>query len=84
MICNIWTANQRLAVTEQDKSGEAPDRPFSVDFPTLDFKREKIYARICHGSPISTYIGANKPLSKFDAVGVLHRAKVFPWEMSPA
>lgn len=27
---------------------------------------------------------ARGPLSKVDAVGVLHRAKVFPWEMSPA
>lgn len=30
------------------------------------------------------YIGANKPLSKFVSAGVLHRAKVFPREMSPA
>lgn len=26
---------------------------------------------------------ARRSLSKVDAVGVLHRAKVFPWEMSP-
>ena len=30
------------------------------------------------------YIGANEPLSKFVPVCVLHRAKVFPREMSPA
>ena len=32
---------------------------------------------------LDLYIGANKPLSKFDPEGVLHYAKVFPWEMSP-
>ena len=30
------------------------------------------------------YIGANEPLSKFVPAGVLHRDKVFPWEMLPA
>lgn len=29
------------------------------------------------------YIGANEPLSKFVPAGILHRAKVFPREMSP-
>ena len=33
-------------------------------------------------SEINLYIGANKPLSKFDSVAVLHYAKVFPREMS--
>ena len=32
---------------------------------------------------LDLYIGANKPLSKFDPEGVLHYAKVFPREMSP-
>lgn len=51
---------------------------------TLDFKREKIHARICHGSPdLDLYKGANRLLSKFDPEGVLHYAKVLPWEMSP-
>ena len=31
---------------------------------------------------LDLYIGANESLSKVDAVGVLHRAKVFPREMS--
>ena len=30
------------------------------------------------------YIGANESLAKFVSAGVLHRAKVFPREMSPA
>ena len=51
---------------------------------TLDFKREKIHARICHGSPdLDLYIGANKPASKFDTEGVLHYTKVLPRETSP-
>lgn len=32
---------------------------------------------------LDLYIGVNKPVSKVDAVGVLHYAKVLPWEMSP-
>ena len=32
---------------------------------------------------LDLYIGANKPLSKFDPEGVLHYTKVFPREMSP-
>lgn len=31
---------------------------------------------------LDLYIGANKPVSKFDTEGVLHYAKVFPREMS--
>lgn len=50
---------------------------------TLDFRREIIHARICHGSPISTYIGANRLLSKFDPEGVLYYTKVLPREKSP-
>lgn len=51
---------------------------------TLDFKREKIHARICHGSPdLDLYIGANRLLSKFDSEGVLYYTKVLPREMSP-
>ena len=58
---------------------------------TLDFKRKKIHARFCLGRAIfclgspdlDLYIGANKPVSKFDTEGVLHYAKVFPREMSP-
>lgn len=30
------------------------------------------------------YIGVNEPLSRFVPAGVLHRGKVFPWEMSSA
>lgn len=29
---------------------------------------------------LDLYIGANKPLSKFDPEGVLHYTKVLPWE----
>lgn len=51
---------------------------------TLDFKREIIHARFCHGSPdLDLYIGANKPLSKFDPEGVLHYTKVLPRETLP-
>ena len=55
---------------------------------TLDFKRENIHARICQGSPISTYnlnlyIGTNELLSKGCSAGSLHRAKVLPRETSP-
>lgn len=51
---------------------------------TLDFKREKIHARICHGSPdLDLYIGANRLLLKFDSEGVLYYTKVLPREMSP-
>lgn len=58
---------------------------------TLDFKRKKIHARFCLGRAIfclgspdlDLYIGANRLLSKFDPEGVLHYAKVLPWEMSP-
>lgn len=32
---------------------------------------------------LNLYIGANKPLSKFDPEGVLQRAKVLPRETSP-
>lgn len=32
---------------------------------------------------LDLYIGANRLLSKFDPEGVLHYAKVLPWEMSP-
>ena len=32
---------------------------------------------------LDLYIGANKPVSKFDTEGVLHYTKVLPWEMSP-
>lgn len=32
---------------------------------------------------LDLYIGANKPLSKFDPEGVLHYTKVLPWETSP-
>lgn len=31
---------------------------------------------------LDLYIGANKPLSKFDPEGVLHYTKVLPWETS--
>ena len=49
----------------------------------LDFRREIIHARICHGSSdLDLYIGANKLLSKFDPEGVLHYTKAFPREMS--
>lgn len=51
---------------------------------TLDFRREIIHARICHGSPdLDLYIGANKPLSKFDPEGVLYYTKVLPRKTSP-
>lgn len=56
-------------------------------------KREIIHARfqmgdnppsILPGKPgFDLYIGANESISKFDSEDVLHRAKVFPWEMSP-
>ena len=47
-------------------------------FQTGDYPRS-----IDPGKPdLDLYIGANKPLSKFDPEGVLHYAKVFPWEMS--
>lgn len=39
---------------------------------------------IVPGKPdLDLYIGANRLLSKFDPEGVLHYAKVLPWEMSP-
>lgn len=58
---------------------------------TLDFKRKKIHARFCLGRAIfclgspdlDLYIGANKPVSKFDTEGVLHYTKVLPRETSP-
>lgn len=41
-------------------------------------------AIFCLGSPdLDLYIGANKPLSKFDPEGVLHYSKVLPRETSP-
>lgn len=37
------------------------------------------------GKPnLDLYIGANESISKLDSEDVLHRAKVFPWETSPA
>lgn len=40
---------------------------------------------LCLGSPdLELYIGAIKPVSKFDTEGVLHYTKVLPREMSPA
>ena len=37
------------------------------------------------GKPnLDLYIGANESISKLDSEDVLHRAKVFPREMSPA
>lgn len=39
---------------------------------------------IAPGKPdLDLYIGANKPVSKFDTEGVLHYSKVLPWETSP-
>lgn len=57
---------------------------------TLDFKRKKIHARFCLGRAIfclgspdlELYIGAIKPVSKFDTEGVLHYGKVLPRETS--
>lgn len=56
-------------------------------------KWEIIHARLQTGEKPSSnlpekpdldlYIGANKPLSKFDPEGVLQRAKVLPQETSP-
>lgn len=41
-------------------------------------------AIFCLGSPdLDLYIGANKPLSKFDPKGVLYYSKVLPRETSP-
>lgn len=42
-----------------------------------------IHARSSQRSAITTYIGVNKPVSKFDPEGVLHYTKVLPREMSP-
>ena len=58
---------------------------------TLDFRRKKIHARFCLGKAIfclgspdlDLYIGANKPLSKFDPEGVLYYTKVLPRKTSP-
>lgn len=56
-------------------------------------KREIIHARfqteenprsnLPRKPDLDLYIGANKPLSKFDPEGVLHYTKVLPWETSP-
>ena len=41
-------------------------------------------SNLLSGKPdLDLYIGANRLLSKFDPEGVLHYAKVLPWEMSP-
>lgn len=57
-------------------------------------KREIIHARFQTGENPRSFVpeksdrdlcnSARGSLSKVDALGVLHRAKVFPWEMSPA
>lgn len=44
------------------------------DYPRSNLPREP---------DLDLYIGANKPLSKFDSEGVLHYTKVFAREMSP-
>lgn len=68
----------------ETKGGPVPVHLIERGLSTLDFKREKIHARICHGSPISTYhIGANRLLSKLDPEGVLYYTKVLPRETSP-
>ena len=55
-------------------------------FQTEEYPRSILLGRaiFCLGSPdLDLYIGANKPLSKFDPEGVLHYTKVLPWETSP-
>ena len=55
-------------------------------FQTEEYPRSILLGRaiFCLGSPdLDLYIGANKPLSKFDPEGVLHYSKVLPWETSP-
>lgn len=55
-------------------------------FQTEEYPRSILLGRaiFCLGSPdLDLYIGANKPLSKFDPEGVLHYRKVLPWETSP-
>ena len=64
----------------ETKGGPVPVLLIERGLSTLDFKREKIHARICHGAPIGLYIGAYKLVSKFDTEGVLHYTKVLPWE----
>ena len=53
------------------------------DYPRLISNGRK-YTLNSAGPDHDLYIGANEPLSKFVPAGVLHRDKVFPWEMSPA
>lgn len=55
-------------------------------FQTEEYPRSILLGRaiFCLGNPdLDLYIGANKPLSKFDPEGVLHYTKVLPWETSP-
>ena len=40
----------------ETKGGPVPVLLIELGLSTLDFKREKIHARICHGAPISAYI----------------------------
>ena len=50
------------------------DTPKVGDYPRSNLPRKP---------DLDLYIGANRLLSKFDPEGVLHYAKVLPWEMSP-
>lgn len=51
------------------------DYPRSILPGKLDFLPGKL--------DLDLYIGANKPLSKFDSADVLHYTKVLSWETSP-
>ena len=68
-ICNRLGRKCSLDVTDRDKGRTGSSHPRSVK----------------PGSPdLELYIGAIKPVSKFDTEGVLHYTKVLPREMSPA
>lgn len=67
-ICNRLGRKCSLDVTDRDKGRTGSSHPRSVK---------------PGGPDLDLYIGAIKPVSKFDTEGVLHYAKVFPREMSP-
>lgn len=67
-ICNRLGRKCSLDVTDRDKGRTGSSHTRSVK---------------PGGPDLDLYIGANKPVSKFDTEGVLHYTKVLPRETSP-
>ena len=95
-ICNRWGRNNPLTVTDRDKGRTGPSHPGRVrisghtrvdNLPlwTRSHAKSGDYPRsILSGKPgLDLYIGANKPISKFNPEGLLHYTKVLPRETSP-